>query len=322
MKPFRKNVALAIDGGGIRGLMVARALEILESDMGRPAHDVFRLVAGTSTGSIIAAGIGVGRTAAVLTNLYRTLGPGVFRKTWRSALWPLTRYRYDTTFLVEKLNETLGQRTLVGDLWRADPQTDLVITVFDVAENRNRFIKPWKPEYSDWPLVKAVLASSTVPTYFPVVEGRWADGGVGGYANPCFLAAYEIAYCLHSDAQPYWGWDPAETTLISLGTGRDPHVAPEANKLWAWQWLGPLLGAFFRASDDRQVHLVSTFFRDLDFRRFQVPFTAMIDMDDAREETLSALLRYGDELGRRILNDETDPEQHIADPFHRPAAGG
>jgi hypothetical protein len=321
MRPFRRNVAVAIDGGGIRGLMVARALEMLESELGRPVHDIFRLAAGTSTGSIIAAGIGVGQTAAALTTLYQSLGPKVFRKTWRSALWPLTRYRYDNSFFIDSLNELLGEHTLVGDLWRANPQTDVVITIFDVAENRNRFIKPWKPEYSDWPLVKAVLASSTVPTYFPVVEGRWADGGVGGYANPCFLAAYEICHCLHSDAQPYWGWDPAETTLISLGTGRDPHAAPAADRLWPWQWLGPLLGGFFQSSDDRQVHLVSTFFRELDFRRFQVPFVKTIDMDDASEEAVSALLRYGDELGRRMLNDETDPQQDIPDPFHKPGSG-
>jgi hypothetical protein len=322
MKPFRRNVAVSIDGGGIKGLMVARALEILEGELGRPAHDIFRLAAGTSTGSIIAAGIGVGVPAAQLTSLYKSLGPGVFRKTLRSAVWPLTRYRYDNSYFVARLNETLGEQTLVGDLWRASPPTDVVITIFDVVENRNRFIKPWKPEYSDWSLVKTVLASSTVPTYFPVVDGRWADGGVGGYANPAFLAAYEICRCLCADEQPGWAWDPAETTLISLGTGRAPHAAPQADCWWPWQWLGPLLVGFLQSADDREVHLVSTFFRELDFRRFQVPMLQEIQMDDASEGALSALLRYGDELGRRILNDETDQEQDITDPFHRPQARG
>ena len=86
-------------------------------------------------------------------------------------------------------------------------------------------VKPWKPDYTDWPVTLAVLASSAVPTLFPVVEGRYVDGGVGSYANPCYVAAYELRYCL--------GWDPAETTLISLGTGRTPHTltpfAPAVN---------------------------------------------------------------------------------------------
>ena len=44
MKPFRKNVALAIDGGGIRGLIVAKALEVLEAETGQSAHQIFRSV--------------------------------------------------------------------------------------------------------------------------------------------------------------------------------------------------------------------------------------------------------------------------------------
>ena len=113
-------------------------------------------------------------------------------------------------------------------------------------------LKPWKDAYKKWPVIKAVLSSSSVPTYFPVVEGRYVDGGVGSYANPCYLAAYEIKFVLD--------WDPTETTLISLGTGRSPHkfVSGEASGYWAWDWIGPVLGAFKHSADDQQVHLVRT----------------------------------------------------------------
>lgn len=60
MKPFRKHVAIAVDGGGIKGVIVTRALPILEDHLGQSCHEIFRLAAGTSTGSIISAGIGVG----------------------------------------------------------------------------------------------------------------------------------------------------------------------------------------------------------------------------------------------------------------------
>ena len=60
--PFRKHVALSVDGGGIRGVIVTRALSILEEHLSRPMHEIFRLAAGTSTGAILSAGLGAGWT--------------------------------------------------------------------------------------------------------------------------------------------------------------------------------------------------------------------------------------------------------------------
>lgn len=302
MKPLRQHVAVAIDGGGIKGAMVARALAILEEHLGRPVHDIFRLATGTSTGAILSAGIAAGLTAARMFQLYNALGETVFRRSLRSRLWPLTRYRYPLDPLRVALEAALGDAR-VGGLWHAEPATDLVVTAFDLVEERTRFIKPWKPEYADWPLVTAVLASCSVPTYFPVVEGRYVDGGVGSYANPCYVAAYEARFCL--------GWDLAETTLISLGTGRGPKTRRpgDADRYRAWHWLGPILGAFMHSADDQQVHLVRTFFRSLDFRRFQVDLDRPIAMDDP--SNLPLLAAYGDALGRKMLNDETDAALEI-----------
>lgn len=310
MKPLRQHVAVAIDGGGIKGAMVARALSMLEDHLGKPVHAIFRLATGTSTGAILAAGIAGGLTASRMFELYNELGETVFRRSLRSRLWPLTRYRYSLKPLRKALQGILGD-VRVGALWRAEPATDLVITAYDLVAERTCFIKPWKAEYARTPLVTAVLASCAVPTYFPVVEGRYVDGGVGSYANPCYIAAYEARYCL--------GWDLAETTLISLGTGRDPATRRpgDANRYRAWHWLGPVLGAFMQSADDQQVHLVETFFRSLDFRRFQVDLDRPIAMDDP--SSLPQLAAWGEELGRKILNDETDPALEIR---ARRAAGG
>ena len=302
MRPFRQHVAIAIDGGGIKGVICTRALSMLEEALGKSSHEIFRLAVGTSTGSIISAGIGAGVSAADMTDYYSQLGSQVFPHTLRSALWPLTRYRYSQEALRKLLEQRFGTLSM-GDFWSQQPQTDVVITTFDLVENRTRFIKPWKAEYAGWQVVQAVLSSSTVPTYFPVVAGRYVDGGVGSYANPCYLAAYEAAICL--------GWDPAETTLISLGTGRDPHSWSTglANQLWAWQWISPILGAFLQSADDQQVHLVNTFFKTLDFRRFQVDLQQPISMDDPSK--ISQLLQYGDKMGAMILNDVTDRAQAV-----------
>jgi hypothetical protein len=64
------------------------------------------------------------------------------------------------------------------------------------------------------------------------------------------------------------------------------------------------LGAFLQSADEQQVHLVRTFFEQLDFRRFQVDLAHPIDLDDASQ--IPQLTHYGDELGRKILDDEAD----------------
>lgn len=302
MKPFRKNVAIAIDGGGIRGIMVTKALTMLEDALGKSAYETFQLTVGTSTGSIISAGIGAGLSAHQMYDLYRELGETVFPRTWRRSLFPLSHSRYPEKPLKNALEKQFNS-LVMSDFWTLGSPTDVVITTFDLVENRTRFIKPWKKEYADTLVSKAVQSSCTVPTYFPVVDGRYIDGGVGSYSNPCYLAAYEAQVCL--------GWDPAETTLISLGTGREPHSfqSERANNMWAWQWIGPLLGAFLQSADDQQVHLVQSFFKELDFRRFQIDLRQPIGMDDTSK--IPELTAYGLRLGRMILNDHTDKAQKI-----------
>lgn len=302
MKPFRKNIAIAIDGGGIRGIIVTQALTILETFLNKPVHDIFRLVVGTSTGSIISAGIAAGLTAKRMTQLYMDMGVSIFPNTFRKMLFPLTRYRYPVEPLNNALKTHFGMMRM-GDFWKKNPRTDLVITVFDLEENRTKFIKPWKNEYKDWILSKAVQASCTVPTYFPAVENRYIDGGVGSYGNPCYIAAYEAKECLN--------WEPADTTLISIGTGRSPYIfnTEITPRLRAWDWIGRVFGVFMQSAYDQQVHLVETYFKELDFRRFQVNLREPIEMDDIRY--VQHLVAYGARLGQMILNDQFDRSQGI-----------
>lgn len=297
MKPFRKNLAIAIDGGGIRGVIVTKALTMLEQALGAPIHNSARLYAGTSTGSIISAALAVGLSANKIHELYLALGNAVFRKSWRTTFFPLSRYRYSREPFEEALREQLGD-TKLKDLWVDLRLTDLVITSFDVLTNKTLFIKPWKLQYQDWLLRYAVLTSSCVPTYFPPVDDRYVDGGVGSFANPCYLAAYELTYCL--------GWDPAETTLLSLGTGRPPALFKpgQPDKVFAWNWLEPVLNAFLESASDQQVRTVESFFKKLDFRRFQVDLRDDLQMDDVSR--IPELLEYGTQMGNMILNDELD----------------
>lgn len=298
MKPFRQNVAISIDGGGIRGIMVARALTVLEDTLGRTAHDIFRLAAGTSTGAIIAAGIGAGFTARQIAAVYAELGQIIFRKSWRSRLWPILarhRYRHDT--VQAALDENFGDMTM-GDFWSADPRTGVVLTLFDLVENKTHIVASSAADYAHWPVSKAVLASISVPGHFPVVDGRYIDGTIGSYGNPCYVAAAETSNGLD--------WDPAQTTLISLGTGRDSRRVGQgdAARFRPWNWIRPVIGAYQKSAEDQQLHLVRSFYKELDFRRFQIDLEEPIEVDDAHKMT--ELIAYGDELADKILNDETD----------------
>ena len=108
MKPFRSHVAIAIDGGGIKGVICTRALMMLEEELGRPVHEVFRLSAGTSTGSILSAAIAAKLSAARMHELYVNVGDSIFPKSLRTALFPLTRYRYPHEPLAAALREYIG----------------------------------------------------------------------------------------------------------------------------------------------------------------------------------------------------------------------
>jgi len=312
MKPFRKNVAIAIDGGGIRGVIVTKALSMLEKELNQPLHDICRLTAGTSTGSIIAAGLASGLTAEHLDEMYLRLGREIFQKSLRTTFWFLFNHRYMRSPLEKALFDYFGNKT-VGDLWKADPPTDFILTTFDTVENRTRFIKSYKSKYENWSLVDAVMASTAAPTYFQSIDGSFIDGGVGSYNNPCYLAAYEIKFLLH--------WKFEETTLISIGTGRDPGKIKkgDVDHLLPIQYISPLLDAFTHSAVDQQVDLVEKLFNKLDFRRFQVDLEAPIMLDDASQIPL--LVRYGEQLGNIILNDNKDSAQRLI-PARMPSSKG
>jgi hypothetical protein len=313
MKKFRKNVAISIDGGGIKGVAAARALIDLEAELlksGKSFVDTFRLVAGTSTGAIIAACVASGVKAEKIFDLYTSLGGSVFKKNPLLRPWPFCSHRYTNKVLEQQLKGLIGDRKM-NDLCRGDRPIDLVITINDILENRTRFIKPWngptekelriaeetkkeEVDFTEWSVVKAVLASSAVPSLFLPIDGRYADGGFGAYGNPCYYAAFELAYCL--------GWKAKDTTLISMGTGREKPI--EEIPKTAFGWIMPIIDSFRQSSNDQQVFLVQNFFKELDFRRFQVDIEEYIKLDDASPKNIGLLVEYGKKLGRKIVEND------------------
>jgi patatin-like phospholipase/acyl hydrolase len=207
-----------MDGGGMRGLFEARVLAALEASLGRPLASAFDLVAGTSTGGIVALGLTVaGLPAAEIGDLYERHGPRIFRSipvvTW---LRQFVVSRYDRDGLDETLRDELGDARL------SSAATRVVVPAFSLAQRdivwfdsapRGRPGARVKVAPGD-PLARDVAAAtSAAPTYFDParvggLDGEWLDGGVGA-DDP---TPFAMALALHDRRDE-------DVVVLSIGTG-------------------------------------------------------------------------------------------------------
>jgi uncharacterized protein len=252
-KQERRRI-LALDGGGIRGLMTLQILkrieEVIQEHTGkRRLCDYFDYIGGTSTGAIIAAGLARGKTVDELITFYRQAGPMMFSEASIYQRWVRSSFTADP--LIGKLKEVYGENTTL------DPD-DLECLLLVVTRNATTD-SPWpvssnpfaKYSSADRPdcnlkvkLWQLVRASTAAPTFFPPEVVQWdpndpskafvfVDGGTTPYNNPAFLM-YRMA-----TLEPYnLAWERGENKLqiISVGTGSAPGKGqqtanPAMNKL-------------------------------------------------------------------------------------------
>jgi uncharacterized protein len=241
-KPVRR--LLALDGGGIRGVITLEILAQLEAELrgklGRGPDfrlgDYFDYVAGTSTGAIIAAGIALGMSVAELSAFYRESGPLMFQKEF---ILQRMKQLYSSEPLQLKLQTAFGAETdLSLKFYRC---LLLVVTRNSSTDSawpitNNPYAKYNARSRADCnlniPLWKLVRASTAAPIYFPPEVLRWdkddpgrtflfQDGGVTPYNNPAFLLYRKATL------KPYQlGWPSGEDRmlLMSIGTGTAPAI--------------------------------------------------------------------------------------------------
>lgn len=226
---------LAVDGGGVRGIIPLACLVQLEAQTGKRMNELFDMVAGTSTGAVIAAGAALGISARGLLALYRKLAHNAFQRLpWWEVAANLGNHRFSNAFIAATLTE-LGADRPLNDL-----SLDVLITAKNTRTGRTDFFVRDAPgNASCWgtlSLKDAVLASIAAPTYFPAhsatvrgVTHTWVDGGVGVAGNPAYHAAVEA---MHYSAGRY---PPGQTIMFSFGTGRRPHPI-EAQRANFLQW--------------------------------------------------------------------------------------
>jgi patatin-like phospholipase/acyl hydrolase len=236
---------LSLDGGGIRGIITAVLLDRLNT---HPETADFLegvgLIAGTSTGGIIALALGKGAMPADLVELYKNLGPAVFTDSlWDNIkdLGSVLGAQYDTQPLEKELKTFLGETTTLGQL-----NKNVLITTFDLDNLRPEpERRTWKPKLfhnigrdndAEALAYKVGLYTSAAPTYFPTVDG-YIDGGV--YANNpsmCALAQSQDERVFEKCP------DLSEVVLLSLGTGTSLSYQEGGNLDWGMgQWVKPLI---------------------------------------------------------------------------------
>ncbi|HEX8026763.1 MAG TPA: patatin-like phospholipase family protein [Candidatus Limnocylindrales bacterium] len=213
---------LAIDGGGVRGIIPAVLLARLEAVTGRPARETFDFVAGTSTGAVIAGALATGIPADRLVSLYRRRGPELFRSLFLvSGLQRLVAGRlYDTKALHRILLEELGEH---AGIWLNDLPLDVLFTAVRLSDGHPWYFVKDRPGINSartgaLRLADCVTASASAPTYFapwlvPGV-GTLVDGGAGVAGNPVYQACVEAFEYTEPGA-----YDPAATVVVSLGPG-------------------------------------------------------------------------------------------------------
>jgi predicted acylesterase/phospholipase RssA len=240
---------LALDGGGLRGILSLGLLQQVENIL-RERHragDEFRLshyfdlIAGTSTGAIIAATLALGWKVEEIRQRYMTLGERVFtRSLLRQGV---LRAKYDEATLIAELKKVYGAKTTLGG---PELQTGLLVMTKRIDTG-----SPWpitnNPQgqffaardgvigNGEYPLWQVVRASTAAPAYFDPqsitiaraagaksVSGDFVDGGVSPFNNPALMA---VMFATLSGYRVNWPTGADKLLVVSIGTGAaDPTV--------------------------------------------------------------------------------------------------
>jgi patatin-like phospholipase/acyl hydrolase len=275
---------LAIDGGGIRGLIPALVLAEIERRTGRRIAQLVDLIAGTSTGGILACALSRPDPlpASEIAGLYEREGPRIFDRSLLKTITSADGYldeRYDDKGLVAAL------RTYLGDTRVADATVPILLTAYDLQARAAVLLR--SGEAGDLSMVDAAHATSAAPTYFEPVrvgERTLVDGGVCA-VNPAMTAYAEVA---------------GETlaVLASLGTGEHTRPLPYKEvKGWGkLSWAQPIIDVVFDGSadtvDDQLGRLAGERYVRLQTRLDE----ASDDLDDASADNLAALRREAERL--------------------------
>jgi uncharacterized protein len=275
---------LSIDGGGIRGLIPALVLAEIEQRTSRRIAELVDMIAGTSTGGILACALGKPDPlpAAEIASLYVEEGPKIFDRSLLKQITSLGGYldeRYDSKGLVRALERYLGDTPMTA------ATLPLLLTAYDTEARAIHLLRS-EGEHSGASMVDAAHATSAAPTYFEPVRLDGAtliDGGVFA-VNPALVAYAELRGKLD--------------LLLSLGTGEHTRPLPyEEVKDWGQlEWARPVIDVVFDGGQDAVDMQLRALLPD-GYVRLQTQLEkASDDLDDASADNLERLREEAEAL--------------------------
>lgn len=297
---------LSFDGGGIRGLISAVWLAELEERLGGKILDRVDLLAGTSTGSIIACAVAAGFSGSDLVKLYQQHGSTIFPAAG-SRLWSratrvfsegVSAPKYDGKGLEAVLQQQFKSIRL-GDLAKR-----VLVFSYDTLSREGTVFKNTHARHKDVPVWQVVKASCSAPTYFPATELEiqgatlpMIDGGVVAN-NPTACAIAEAVRVNRGVPDPC----SIENFIVgSLGTGQltRPISVKQAREWGAIEWAIPVIDVIFDGTADATDYIVRQIVPEDRYVRLQTELSdAYDDMDNATRTNLNALVTVAGSYAR------------------------
>jgi uncharacterized protein len=285
---------LTIDGGGIRGIIAAAWLKLLEDelkDRNQTLVGSFDLVCGTSTGSIVAAAVATGMDMGSVVSLFKNSGPKIFQKS-KIPFHSFFRPKYNGKMLGVTLNDNFGNDQL------EDSKTNLCITAYDIVNRKTLLLRSYEKSTKDLNISDCCHASCSAPVYFPAhkmqiqgAERTLIDGGVSAN-NPSSLSVAESILINKKKSLKLISDD---IVLISLGTGSSTrNLAKNGKPLKGIvDWAEPIIDVLFDGSSSISDHIVSQILDQAQYLRIQYDLNGgqgNDDLDDASEHNINLLL--------------------------------
>jgi len=284
---------LALDGGGIKGAFTAAVLSTLEQALGLPIVNHFDMIAGTSTGGILAIGLGMGLNPHQLLKFYRDRGAVIFpvtsfHKRLKHSLRHAVLPKYSQNLLFQELEKAYFPDDHKKKL--GDSKCRLVIPAYDAVSGAcHVFRTPHNPllrfdEFTN--AAEVALATAAAPTYFSAAKVRnmianatYFDGGV--WANCPAMAAIIEAVC-------YLNVPLDRIDVLSIGTTEEPFTVKKMTKAgggkWGFPFGKPLIELLMNAQIESSVQHAERLVGEPRFLRVNT-FTnpGLYSLDNSRE---------------------------------------
>lgn len=316
-RPFR---ILCIDGGGIRGILPAAVLAELERRFlaGSSIAKHFDMIAGTSTGGIIALALAHGRTAAEIRDVYMERGGNIFPPTTKlGRLIRFVRRGYRTAYERRPLEHELMR--IFGEATLGQAVTRLCIPAFEGHHGEPWIFKtPHHPDYKHdrvERMVRVAMSTAAAPTFFDALPNNgymMVDGGIWAN-NPIMNALVDALAC--------YSVDRAQIEILSLGCGETTFAVDDRRArggMWHWR---NAISAAMRAQSLNALGQAYLLVGKNHIMRVDAPESAnAIDLDDYRRarDELPAMARAlvegaGREIERVFLSSIAEPFVACAD---------